>query len=70
VVLATGPANRRAKHDLEEMKAKYNEHYQTLAADYAMLSAELRDSQAAMHADLAKLAASVESIESMMRDVG
>jgi Skp family chaperone for outer membrane proteins len=70
VVVASAPANRRAKHDLEEMKAKYNEQYQVLAADYATLAAELRDSQAAMQADLAKLAAGVESIEAMMRDVG
>jgi Skp family chaperone for outer membrane proteins len=70
VVVATAPANRRAKHDLEEMKAKYNEQYQVLAADYATLATELRDSQAAMQADLAKLAAGVESIEAMMRDVG
>lgn len=70
VVVATAPANRRAKHDLEEMKAKYNEQYQTLAADYAALAAESRDSQAAMAADLAKLTTSVESIEAMMREVG
>jgi Skp family chaperone for outer membrane proteins len=70
VVVATAPANRRAKHDLEEMKAKYNEQYQTLAADYARLAGELRDTQAAMQADLAKLAAGVESIEAMMREVG
>jgi len=70
VVVATAPANRRAKHDLEEMKAKYNEQYQTLAADYAALATELRDTQAAMQSDVAKLAAGVESIEAMMREVG
>jgi Skp family chaperone for outer membrane proteins len=70
VVLATSPANRRARHELEEMKAKYNEQYQTLAADYAKLATELREGQAAMQADLAKLAADVESIEAMMREVG
>lgn len=70
VVVATAPANRRAKHDLEEMKAKYNEQYQVLAADYAKLAGELRDSQASMQGDLAKLAAGVESIEAMMREVG
>jgi Skp family chaperone for outer membrane proteins len=70
VVVATAPANRRAKHDLEEMKAKYNEQYQVLAADYAKLAAELRDTQATMQADLARLAAGVESIEAMMREVG
>jgi Skp family chaperone for outer membrane proteins len=70
VVVATAPANRRARHDLEEMKAKYNEQYKALAADYATLAAELRDTQAAMQADLAKLAVGVESIESMMREVG
>jgi Skp family chaperone for outer membrane proteins len=70
VVVATAPANRRAKHDLEEMKAKYNEQYQVLAADYAKLAGELRDTQAAMQADLARLATGVESIEAMMREVG
>jgi hypothetical protein len=52
------------------MKAKYNEQFQTLAADYATLAVELRDTQVAMQADLARLATSVESIESMMREVG
>jgi Skp family chaperone for outer membrane proteins len=70
VVVATAPANRRSRHELEEMKAKYNEQYQVLAADYATLAGELRDTQAAMQADLAKLATSVESIEAMMREVG
>lgn len=64
------PAHRRSRLQLEEMKAKYNEQYQVLAADYATLAAELRDTQAAMQADLAKLAAGVESIEAMMREVG
>jgi Skp family chaperone for outer membrane proteins len=70
VVVATAPANRRSRHELAEMKAKYNEQYQTLAADYATLAGELRDTQAAMQADLAKLAAGVESIETMIREVG
>ena len=70
VVVATAPANRRAKHDLEEMKARYNEQYQALAADYAKLAGELRESQGTMQTDLAKLAAGVESIETMMREVG
>jgi Skp family chaperone for outer membrane proteins len=70
VVVATAPANRRSRHELEEMKAKYNEQFQTLAADYATLAVELRDTQVAMQADLARLAASVESIEAMMREVG
>ena len=64
------PAYRRSRFQLAEMKAKYNEQYQVVAADYATLAGELRDSQAAMQADLAKLAASVESIETMMREVG
>ena len=66
----TTPSYRRARTQREEMKAKYNEQYQVLAADYATLAGELRDSQAAMQADLAKVAASVESIEAMMREVG
>ena len=70
VVLATAPANRRSRHELAEMKAKYNEQYQTLAADYATLAGQLRDTQAAMQAELAKVAVGVESIEAMMRDVG
>ncbi|MHB1341334.1 MAG: hypothetical protein ACYC77_09190 [Coriobacteriia bacterium] len=64
------PAHRRSRFQLAEMQAKYNEQYQTLAADYATVAAELRDTQAAMAADLAKLATSVESIEAMMREVG
>ncbi len=64
------PAHRRSRFQLAEMQAKYNEQYQVLAADYATLAGELRDSQAAMQADLAKLATSVESIEAMMREVG
>jgi uncharacterized membrane-anchored protein YhcB (DUF1043 family) len=70
VTALTTPAFRRSRLQLEEMKAKYNQQYQTLAADYATLAVELRDTQAAMQADLAKLAASVDSIESMMREVG
>ena len=64
------PATRRHKIQIEELRAKGNEQYQMLAADYAKLAGELRDSQAAMQADLAKLAAAVESIEAMMREVG
>jgi len=63
------PAHRRSRFQLAEMQAKYNEQYQVLAADYAKLAVELRDSQAAVQADLAKLTASVESIEAMMREV-
>ena len=70
VVTATTPAYRRSRLRLEEMKAKYNEQYQVLASDYATLAAELRDTQAAMQADLARLATGVESIEAMMREVG
>ena len=70
VVVAMAPANRRSRHELEEMKAKHNEKYETLAADYATLAVELRDTQAAMQADVAKLATGVESIEAMMREVG
>lgn len=64
------PAYRRSRFQLAEMQAKYNEQYQVLAADYAKLAADLRDSQAAMQTDLAKLATAVESIETMMREVG
>jgi hypothetical protein len=64
------PAYRRARLQIAEMNAKSNDEYKALAADYATLAGELRDTQAAMQADLAKLAAGVESIESMMREVG
>ncbi len=64
------PAYRRSRFQLAEMKAKHNEQYQTLAADYATLAVEVRDTQAAMQADLARLATGVESIEAMMREVG
>jgi len=64
------PATRRHKLQIEELRAKGNEQYQVLAADYAKLATELRDTQTAMQADLARLAASVESMEVMMREVG
>jgi hypothetical protein len=64
------PAYRRSRLQIAEMNAKSNDQYKALAADYGALAGELRDSQAAMQADLAKLTASVESIEAMMREVG
>jgi hypothetical protein len=70
VVLVSAPANRRARLQRDEMKAKHSERYESLAADYAKLAQELRGSQAAMQADLAKVATGVESIETMMREVG
>ena len=66
---ATTPAYRRARLQRDEMKAKHNEQYETLAADYAKLARELREAQAAMQADLATVSVGVASIEAMMRDV-
>lgn len=54
----------------EEAKGKYGEQYRMLAADYEKLAKEMRDSQAAMQADLADMRVKVESIEKMMREVG
>jgi Skp family chaperone for outer membrane proteins len=70
VVTATTPAHRRSQLQLAEMKAKHDGRYQTLAADYATLATELRDTQSGMQADIAAIRASVESVEQMMRDVG
>jgi hypothetical protein len=64
------PAYRRSRLQIAEMNAKSNDQYKSLAADYAKLAGELRDTQAAMQADLARLATGVESIETMMREVG
>ena len=70
VVVAMAPSNRRITLQRDELKAKHAEQFEKLAADYAALAKELRDTQAAMQADVAKLVAGVESIEQMMRDVG
>jgi uncharacterized membrane protein YcjF (UPF0283 family) len=64
------PAYRLSRLQIAEMNAKSNDQYKSLAADYAKLAGELRDTQAAMQADLARLATGVESIETMMREVG
>jgi len=70
VVVAMAPANRRITLQRDELKAKHSEQFEKLAADYAALATELRDTQAAMKADVAAVRTSVESIEQMMRDVG
>ncbi len=62
----------RKRHDVQmaEIKAKKGEQYKAVSEKYETLAQETRDTQAAMQADLAKLAASMESIEAMMREVG
>ena len=64
-----GPTRRRHALQLAEVKAKGHEEYRALAEKFEMLAQETRDAQGAMQADLATLRVSVESIESMMRDV-
>lgn len=68
--IAGTPATRRHRLQIEELKAKGNEHYRSVADDYAKLAQETREAQSAMKADIEAIRSSVESIETMMRDVG
>lgn len=69
-IAAMMPSITRASMKVEEAKAKGNEGYKLLASDFAKLAEETRAVQAAMKADLEAVRGSVESIETMMRDVG
>jgi hypothetical protein len=66
---ATTPANRRSRFRLAEMKAKHNEQYQILTDDYTKLAQETREVLLAMQGEVARIATTVESIETMMREV-
>ena len=54
----------------EEVQAKHDEQYRTLAADYETLAREMRDATSAIQSDLATMLERVDSIERMMREVG
>jgi hypothetical protein len=64
------PGRKRHEVQMAEIKAKSGEQYQALSDKYEALARETHEVQAAMQADLAKLAAGVESIDAMMREVG
>lgn len=64
-----GPTRRRHALELAEIKAKGHEEYQALAQKCEALSKETRDAQTAMQSDLAAVRVSVQTIETMMRDV-
>lgn len=64
------PATRRHKLQIEELRAKGNEQYRALAEEFAKLAQETREAQSAAKADLEAIRSSVDSIESMMREVG
>jgi hypothetical protein len=66
---ATTPAYRRSRFRLAEMKAKYDEQYQILADDYTKLAQDTRVAIRALQGDVARVATTVESIETMMREV-
>lgn len=69
VVAASEPTRRRHELKMAEAKAKGNEEYKALADMYEGLAQDTRDVQAALQNYLAAVRASVESIETMMRDV-
>ena len=64
-----GPTRRRHALELAEIKAKGLEEYKALAEKFEALAQETRAAQAATQADLAAVRVSVQSIETMMRDV-
>ena len=64
-----GPTRRRHALELAEIKAKGHEEYQALAERCEALAKETRDAQTAMQSDLATVRVSVQTIETMMRDV-
>jgi methyl-accepting chemotaxis protein len=64
------PATRRHRLQIEELRAKGNEQYRALADEFAKLTQDTREVQSAMKTDLEAIRSSVDSIESMMREVG
>jgi hypothetical protein len=54
---------------IEEAKGRNGEQYRTLAVTYEDLAKEMRDSTAAIQADLAAMRERVDSIDKMMREV-
>ena len=69
VVGLSEPTRRRHELLMADVKAKGLEEYKALAEKFEALAQETRDAQAAMQADLAAVRVSVQSIETMMRDV-
>jgi hypothetical protein len=69
VVAVSEPTRRRHELQMAEVKAKGHEEYKLLAEKFEALAQEGRDSQAALQSDLATVRASVQAIETMMRDV-
>ena len=69
VVAISEPTRRRHALELAEIKAKGDEEYKALAQKFEALAQETRVAQAAMQTDLAAVQVSVQSIETMMRDV-
>jgi hypothetical protein len=64
-----GPTRRRHALQMAEVKAMGHEEYRALAEKYEALAQETRETQSAMQSDLAAVRTSVESIETMMREV-
>ena len=69
LVAASEPTRRRHELQMAEVKAKGHEEYKALAEKFESLAQETRDLQSAIQTDLAAVRASVEAIETMMRDV-
>jgi hypothetical protein len=64
------PSRKRHEVQMAEIKAKSGEQYKALSDKYETLAQRTSEVQAAMQTELARVAAGVESIEAMMREVG
>jgi hypothetical protein len=69
VVAISQPTRRRHELQMADVKAKGQEEYKAIAEKFEALAQETRAAQAAMQTDLAAVRVSVQSIETMMRDV-
>ena len=69
VVVISEPTRRRHELQMADVKAKGNGEYKALAEKFEALAQETRIAQAAIQTDLAAVRASVQSVETMMRDV-
>ena len=70
LVAFSTPSRKRHEVQMAEIKAKSGEQYKALSERYEALAQDLHKTQEVIHADVAALKVSVESIEQMMRDVG
>ena len=68
-VVAISEPTRRHELQMADVKARGQEEYKALAEKFEALAQETRVAQAAMQTDLAAVQVSVQSIETMMRDV-